>query len=350
MGEDAGAAIDNDGLPETGLDTPRRDDLSTGGQTADDRSESGDATPKGATVEPVEEAPEAQEGQGRSAVVSPPLDTGEHAVTAGSSTAPDGPPATEPSGSSTISDAQAALPGGGGSASSTAKAQPSRRRRFMLPVRRFGRRKKEGLEGTGAGLTERVRSEAAKGDVSLENGAWAAAVLHYDDAIASLEPEIETGGPESIGAAEIYLKRGRALVGQSRVAVIGGGDGSISDYHIGIEMGRRAIGDYTEAIRLNPIAAAYCLRGEARVQTSQCERGTKSFRRASQYLAEALDDFTRALELEPALAAAYAGRAVAHAGLGQDAEADADAEQAVALGADAAALREAMRKQGQQAT
>jgi tetratricopeptide (TPR) repeat protein len=139
-------------------------------------------------------------------------------------------------------------------------------------------------------------------------------------------------------------------MGQSRVAVIGGGDGSISDYHIGIEMGRRAIGDYTEAIRLNPIAAAYSLRGEARVQTAQCERGTKSFRRASEYLREAVADYTRALELEPALAAAYAGRAVAHAGLGQDDEADADAGQAVALGADAAALREAMRKQGQQAT
>jgi Flp pilus assembly protein TadD len=151
--------------------------------------------------------------------------------------------------------------------------------------------------------------------------------------------------------AEIYLKRARALLWQSLATVAGGPAGSISDYHIGIELGRRAIGDSTETIRLNPsFAAAYCVRGEARVQTSQCERGTKSFRRASQYLAEALDDFTRALELEPALAAAYAGRAVAHAGLGQDDEADADAGQAVALGADAAALHEAMRKQGQQAT
>ena len=87
IGEDAGAAIDNDGLPETGLDTPRRDDLSTGGQTADDRSESGDAAHNGAPVEPVEEAPKDKDGQGTPPVVSPPLDTGEHAVKAGSPTA-----------------------------------------------------------------------------------------------------------------------------------------------------------------------------------------------------------------------------------------------------------------------
>ena len=220
----------------------------------------------------------------------------------------------------------------------------------MLPLRRFGRRKKEGLEGAaGAGLPDRVRGEAAKGDVSLESGAWTGAVLHYDEAIASLDSAAEPGRPESIAAAEIYLKRGQALLRQSHAAVVGGPAGSISDYHIGIELGRRAIGDSTEAIRLNPsFAAAYCMRGEARVQTSRCERGTKSFRRASQYLAEALEDFMQALALEPALAAAYAGRAVAHAALGQDIEADADVESAVVLGADAAALRQTMRVWRQQ--
>jgi tetratricopeptide (TPR) repeat protein len=220
----------------------------------------------------------------------------------------------------------------------------------MLPLRRFGRRKKEGLEGAaGAGLPDRVRGEAAKGDVSLDSDALAAAVLHYDDAIASLDSASEPGRPDAIAAAEIYLKRGQALLRQSHAAVVGGPAGSISDYHIGIELGRRAIGDFTEAIRLNPsLAAAYCMRGEARVQTSRCERGTKSFRRASQYLAEALEDFTQALALEPALAAAYAGRAVAHAALGQDIEADADVESAVVLGADAAALRQTMRVWRQQ--
>jgi Flp pilus assembly protein TadD len=77
------------------------------------------------------------------------------------------------------------------------------------------------------------------------------------------------------------------------------------------------------------------------VYAAQCERGMKSFRKASEDLGQAVADFTQAIELEPVLASAYAGRAIAYLLLQQDVAAKADADQAVALGFDPGALQQA---------
>ena len=74
-----------------------------------------------------------------------------------------------------------------------------------------------------------------------------------------------------------------------------------------------AIADFTTAIELFPeFVLAYCGRGSA-------------YERTWQY-AEAIADFTTAIELAPELAMAYLGRGQAHEGAGSIAEAISDYE------------------------
>ena len=119
---------------------------------------------------------------------------------------------------------------------------------------------------------------------------------------------------------------------------------SVSDYQIAIEMTRKAVADYSEAIRLDPgWSMGYYRRGEAHLFAARCERGSRSFRRSSEELAEAVEDLTRATERNPTFASAFAIRAVAHSLLDHEEESQADVEKAASLGTDMATLRKAIQ-------
>ncbi len=96
------------------------------------------------------------------------------------------------------------------------------------------------------------------------------------------------------------------------------------------EAGRveEAIAQYSEAIRIDPeLAAASYNRGQAYFTLGDSER--------------AMPDFTRAIEVDPEdrqVALAYAGRAMAHPVLGNDADAASDISMAIKGGFDSQKL------------
>jgi len=84
------------------------------------------------------------------------------------------------------------------------------------------------------------------------------------------------------------------------------------------QIGRRAIADYTEAIRLDPKdASAFNSRGIAYYDKGQSDRAIK--------------DYDKAIELSPRYATAFTGRGAAYAGKGQYDRAIADFDEAIRL-------------------
>lgn len=222
-------------------------------------------------------------------------------------------------------------------------AEASRWRRFRLPW--FGSRKREGSASPNDGLPERARPEAALADAAFEAESWSRAISHYDAAIQVPGTRAEPGSPESNAVSQLYFRRGVARFAQARETLNSPAQParSVSDYQIAIEMIRQVVADYGESIRLNPGSPqGYYRRGEAHLFAARCERGSKSFRRASEHLQEAVASLTRATELRPKFAAAFGVRAIAYSLLQERDNAEADIARAEALGSDAAALRRAI--------
>ncbi|HEU0072742.1 MAG TPA: hypothetical protein VFS30_01930 [Dehalococcoidia bacterium] len=225
------------------------------------------------------------------------------------------------------------------------KPASTKRGGFRLPRFGFGRRKRDAAVAEG-GLPTEARRHAALAETAVEAKAWSKALTHYDAAVEALAGRQTEEGAEAIEVGRLFFKRGLAHFTQALSSFGSPTETvkSVSDHQIAIEMTRKAVADYSEAIRLDPgWSMAYYRRGEAHLFTARCERGSRSFRRASEELGEAIADLTRATERNPTFASAFAIRAVAHSLLDHEQESEADVEKAASLGTDMAALRKAIQ-------
>jgi hypothetical protein len=225
-----------------------------------------------------------------------------------------------------------------GDHAAVSSVQSPQGKRIRFPRFRLWNRSK-GLENIPkGGLPSQVHVLATQGGASLEAGDWTQSVHHFDAALLAIEHGVEPGTADSDSIAQIYLRRGMAHFrhNQATLDATGQIERSVSDFQIAIEATRRqVIADFDESIRLNPNQAnAFFRRGEAHLFAARCERGSRRFRQASQELNQALEDLSRATELNPSFAAAFALRAIAHALLQHDEEVEADVGRAIALGAD----------------